>query len=134
MELSRRIGETPLVANAVGAHHNEIEPESPEAIIVQVADAISASRPGARRESLDSYLKRLENLEGIAQGFGGVERAFAIQAGRELRILVSSDDVTDDRARELSKEIAKRIEEEMKYPGRIKVTVIRETRIVQYAR
>ncbi len=134
MELARKIGEDPKVINAIGAHHNDIEPETIEAVIVQIADAISASRPGARRETLDNYLKRLENLEKIAESFEGVEKAFAIQAGRELRILVNNEVVDDMEAKELAKKIAKKIEAELKYPGRIKVTIIRETRIVEYAR
>ncbi len=134
MELARKMGEKPKVINAVGAHHNDIEPESVEAVIVQIADAISAARPGARRESLDSYLKRLEDLEKIAEGFDGVDKAYAIQAGRELRILVNNETVKDEDAKELAKAIAKKIESELKYPGRIKVTIIRETRMVEYAR
>jgi ribonucrease Y len=134
MELARKIGEDPKVVNAVGAHHNDVEPSSLEAVVVQIADAISASRPGARRETLDNYLKRLENLETIAEGFQGVDKAYAIQAGREVRIMVNNDEVNDDGAKGLAKSIAKKIESELKYPGRIKVTIIRETRIVEYAR
>ncbi|MBN2551617.1 MAG: ribonuclease Y [Spirochaetales bacterium] len=134
MELARKIGEDPKVVNAIGAHHNDVEPSSLEAVVVQIADAISASRPGARRETLDNYLKRLENLEKIAEGFQGVDKAYAIQAGREVRIMVNNDEVDDDGAKGLAKSIAKKIESELKYPGRIKVTIIRETRIVEYAR
>jgi len=134
MELARKIGEDPKVVNAIGAHHNDVEPSSLEAVVVQIADAISASRPGARRETLDNYLKRLENLEKIAEGFQGVDKAYAIQAGREVRIMVNNDEVDDDGAKGLAKNIAKKIESELKYPGRIKVTIIRETRIVEYAR
>jgi ribonuclease Y len=134
MELAKRCGEDEVVWNGIGSHHNDLEPSSLEAIIVQVADSISASRPGARRESLDSYLKRLESLEGIANAHNGVERTYAIQAGRELRVLVRNDKVSDDGAKSLGKEIAKEIEAQLKYPGRIKVTIIRETRIVEYAR
>ncbi len=134
MELARKIGEDPRVVNAIGSHHNDIEPSCIEATIVQIADAISAARPGARRETLDNYLKRLENLEKIAEGFPGVEKAYAIQAGRELRIIVNNDEVNDEGVRNLAKNIAKKIEAELKYPGRIKVTIIRETRIVEYAR
>ncbi|MBN1410458.1 MAG: ribonuclease Y [Spirochaetales bacterium] len=134
MELAKKLGEDPRVINAIGAHHNDVEPESIEAVIVQIADAISASRPGARRESLDNYLKRLENLEKIAENFEGVEKAYAIQAGRELRIIVNNEAVDDNGAKEIAKQIAKRIESELKYPGRIKVTIIRETRILEYAR
>lgn len=134
MELARRIGEDSRVVNAIGAHHNDVEPASLEAVVVQIADAISASRPGARRETLDNYLKRLENLERIADSFPGVEKAYAIQAGREVRIMVNNDEVDDEGAKNLAKSIAKKIESELKYPGRIKVTIIRETRIVEYAR
>jgi len=134
MELARKIGEDDRVVNAVGAHHNDVEPASLEAVVVQIADAISASRPGARRETLDNYLKRLESLEKIAEGFPGVDKAYAIQAGRELRIMVNNDEVDDEGAKAMAKNIAKKIEGELKYPGRIKVTIIRETRIVEYAR
>ena len=134
MELARKIGEDPKVVNAIGAHHNDVEPSSLEAVVVQIADAISASRPGARRETLDNYLKRLESLEKIAEGFQGVDKAYAIQAGREVRIMVNNDEVNDEGAKSLAKNIAKKIESELKYPGRIKVTIIRETRIVEYAR
>jgi ribonuclease Y len=134
MELARRISEDSRVVNAIGAHHNDVEPASLEAVVVQIADAISASRPGARRETLDNYLKRLENLEKIAEGFPGVDKAYAIQAGREVRIMVNNDEVDDEGAKNLAKSIAKKIEAELKYPGRIKVTIIRETRIVEYAR
>ena len=134
MDLVRKMGEDPRVVNAVGSHHNDVEPSCPESTLVQIADAISAARPGARRETLDNYIKRLENLEAIAESFSGVDKAFAIQAGRELRILVNYENVSDDQARELCKNIAKKIETELRYPGRIKVTIIRETRIVEYAR
>jgi len=134
MELARKLGEDARVINAIGAHHGDVEPESVEAVIVQIADAISAARPGARKETLDNYLKRLENLESIAEDFEGVDKAYAIQAGRELRILVNNEKVNDDAAKELAKGIAKRIETELKYPGRIKVTIIREMRVVEYAR
>jgi ribonuclease Y len=134
MELVRKLGEDPRIINAVGAHHNDVEPSCVESVIVQIADAISAARPGARRETLDNYIKRLENLENIADSFPGVDKSFAIQAGRELRVMVNTDQVNDDQARELSKQIAKKIETDLRYPGRIKVTIIRETRIVEYAR
>jgi ribonuclease Y len=134
MELARKISEDGRVVNAIGAHHNDVEPASLEAVVVQIADAISASRPGARRETLDNYLKRLENLEKIAESFPGVDKAYAIQAGREVRIMVNNDEVDDEGAKNLAKSIAKKIEAELKYPGRIKVTIIRETRIVEYAR
>lgn len=133
-ELCKRLGEDSKVVNAVHAHHQDVEPETIEAIIVQIADAISAARPGARRESIDNYIKRLESLEGIAKSFDGVDSAFAVQAGRELRILVNNSTVSDDGAKDIAKNIAERIEAELRYPGKIKVTIIRETRIVEYAR
>lgn len=133
-ELAKRIGEDKQVVNAILAHHGDVEPESIYATIVQVADSVSAARPGARRESIDDYIKRLENLEKISTSFPGVEKAFAMQAGRELRVLVDTDKISDVQAKELAKSIAKRIEDELKYPGRIKVTIIRETRVVEYAR
>ncbi len=133
-ELAKRLGEDPKVVNCVISHHNDVEPICIEAIIVQIADAISAARPGARRESLDNYIKRLESLENIAKGFEGVDNAYAIQAGRELRIMVNSDTVNDDGARKIAKGIADRIEAELRYPGKIKVTIIRETRVVEYAK
>ena len=134
MELARKNGEDPRVINAIGSHHNDVEPNCVESVLVQIADAISAARPGARRETLDNYIKRLENLERIAGEFDGVEKTFAIQAGRELRIMVNNDRISDDKAKELAKDIAKKIESELRYPGRIKVTIIRETRVVEYAR
>jgi len=134
MDMAKRLGEDEVIINAIGAHHSDIEPTSVEAIVVQIADEISAARPGARKESLDNYIKRLENLEKIAESFEGVDKSYAIQAGRELRILVNNDAVTDEDAKMLAKEIAKRIENELRYPGRIKVTMIRETRIIEYAR
>ena len=133
-ELARKTGERPEVVNIIEAHHNDKEPSSVEAVIIQAADAISASRPGARRESMDAYIKRLESLENIAESFDGVEKSFAIQAGREIRVIVNNDRIDDEVAKNVAREIAKRIEKELKYPGRIKVTLIRETRIVEYAR
>ena len=133
-EAARKMGEAPLVVNAIAAHHNDIEPASLEAIIVQIADAISAARPGARKETVDNYVNRLENLEKIAEGFNGVEKAYAIQAGRELRILVNNEKIPDGDVKELARKIAKQIENDLRYPGRIKLTMIRETRIVEYAR
>ena len=133
-ELVKRLGEDPKVVNCVLSHHNDAEPIYIEAIIVQIADAISAARPGARRESLDNYIKRLEALEGIAKGFDGVDNAYAVQAGRELRILVNSDAVNDEGAKKIARGIAERIEAELRYPGKIKVTIIRETRVVEYAK
>ncbi len=133
-ELARKAGEVPEVINIIESHHNDREPVSVEAVIVQAADAISASRPGARRESMDAYIKRLESLEKIAESFEGVDKSFAIQAGREIRVIVNNDRIDDGTAREVARDIAKRIEKELKYPGRIKVTLIRETRIIEYAK
>ncbi len=134
IDMAKRIGEDERVINAIAAHHGDVEPSCVESVLVQTADAISASRPGARRETLDNYIKRLENLEQIAESYDGVEKCFAIQAGREIRIMVNNESVDDNSAKRLAKEIAKRIENELRYPGRIKVTIIRETRIVEYAR
>lgn len=133
-EMARKMGEDSKVINAIAAHHNDIEAATTEAIIVQIADAISAARPGARRETIDNYVKRLENLEAIAEGFEGVEKAYAIQAGRELRILVNNEKVADNEVKQLASNIAKQIESDLKYPGRIRITMIRETRIIEYAR
>ncbi len=134
VELAKRIGEDPRVINCIAAHHGDVPHNCIESVIVQVADAISASRPGARRETLDNYIKRLENLEAIAEEFEGVDKAYAIQAGRELRIMVNHEKVSDQQAREIAKSIARKIEDQLRYPGRIKVTMIRETRVVEYAR
>ena len=134
MEMARKMGEDARIINAIGSHHNDIEPTCIESVLVQIADAISAARPGARKETLDNYIKRLENLENVAVGFTGVDKAYAIQAGRELRILVNNESVSDEQTKELAKEIAKKIENDLRYPGRIKVTIIRETRITEYAR
>ena len=134
MELAKKINEDPRVVNAVGAHHNDIEPASVDAIIVQIADAISAAQPGARRETMDNYIKRLENLETLAESFSGVEKAYAIQAGRELRVVINNERISDNDTKILARDIAKRIENDLQYPGRIRVTLIRETRIVEYAR
>ena len=126
--------ENEIVINAVESHHNEVEQLSVEAVLVQAADSISASRPGARRETLSNYLKRLEQLEEIAKSHEGIESSYAIQAGRELRLIVHPDEIDDDKAMILSREVAKEIEEKMQYPGQIKVTVIRETRAIEYAK
>ena len=133
-ELARKYHESPDVVNAIMAHHNDVEPATVEAVLVQAADAISAARPGARRESLENYIKRLEKLEEICNSFAGVEKSYAIQSGREVRIMVKPEDVTDVGTTVMAKEIAKRIEHEMEYPGQIKVNVIRETRAVDFAK
>ncbi len=133
-EMARKMGEDARVINAIAAHHNDVEANTIEAIIVQIADAISAARPGARRETVDNYVKRLENLEAIAENFEGVEKAYAIQAGRELRILVNNEKIADNEVKQLASDIAKQIENDLKYPGRIRITMIRETRIIEYAR
>jgi ribonuclease Y len=133
-ELARKYGESPKIVHAIMAHHEDEKPNSILAILVQAADALSGARPGARREMLESYVKRLEDLERIATSFKGVTNSFAIQAGREVRVMVSSDEVTDDQSLLLARDIAKKIEAEMTYPGQIKVHVIRETRAVEYAR
>ena len=134
VEILKKYKENPIVINAVEAHHGDVEPQSMEAVLVQAADAISASRPGARRETLEAYIKRLQNLEEIADSFEGVEKSFAIQAGREVRILVKPDKISDDQMTILARDVAKRVENEMDYPGQIKVNVIRETRVVDYAK
>lgn len=133
-DLAKRYGEPPQVVHAIAAHHEDIPPESVLAVLVQAADTLSGARPGARQETYESYVKRLEDLERIAMSFHGVTKSYAIQAGRELRIMVENRLVDDDEAYMLCKEIAKRIEKELTYPGQIKVTVIRETRAVEYAR
>ena len=134
IDFLRQHGESEAVIDAMAAHHMDIDWPSLESMLVQAADAISAARPGARRDILESYIKRLEKLEGIADSFKGVSKAFALQAGREIRIMVESETISDEEAVWLSKDIAKRIENELQYPGQIKVTVIRETRAVDYAR
>jgi ribonuclease Y len=133
-DLLRKFGESEEVIHAMECHHGDVDPRTVEAVLVTAADALSAARPGARREILESYLKRLEKLESIAGDFKGVQKAFAIQAGRELRIIVESERLSDEDAVWLSRDIAKKIEAELTYPGQIKVTVIRETRAVEYAR
>lgn len=134
MQWAEKYGEKPDVCNAIGAHHDEVEMKTLIAPIVQVCDAISGARPGARRQVLDSYIQRLKDLEDIAFGFSGVQKAYAIQAGRELRVIVESEKVTDDKAAELSFEISQKIQTDMTYPGQVKVTVIRETRAVNVAK
>ena len=134
VDILKKYKENPLIINAVEAHHGDVEPQTLEAVLVQAADAISASRPGARRETLEAYIKRLENLESIADSFDGVEKSFAIQAGREVRIIVKPDRITDDQMTVLARDVSKRIEDEMDYPGQIKVNIIREKRVVDYAK
>jgi ribonuclease Y len=133
-ELARRYNVSPAVVHCIEAHHEEIEVETTEAVIVQIADAISGSRPGARRETLELYIKRLEALEGIANSFKGVEKSFAIQAGREIRIIVKPEEIDDTDSMRLARDVSKKIEESLEYPGQIKVTVVRETRASEYAR
>ncbi len=134
VEVAKRYNEHPVVINSIAAHHDDVPHESAISVVVQAADAISGARPGARREAFETYVKRLSALEEIAQGFKGVEKAFAIQAGREIRVAVLPDQVTDDSAVELSEQIARRVENELQYPGQIKIVVIRETRSVDFAR
>ena len=134
MQWAEKFGEKPDVCNAIGAHHDEIEMKTLISPIIQVCDAISGARPGARRQVLDSYIQRLKDLEDIAIGFGGVQKAYAIQAGRELRVIVESEKVSDEKAAQLSFEISQKIQTDMTYPGQVKVTVIRETRSVNVAK
>ncbi|MCX6195063.1 MAG: ribonuclease Y, partial [Flavobacteriia bacterium] len=134
MQWAEKFGEKEEVCNAIGAHHDEIEMKSLLSPIIQVCDAISGARPGARRQVLDSYIQRLKDLEEVAFGFGGVKNAYAIQAGRELRVIVESEKVSDDKAAALSFDISQKIQTEMTYPGQVKVTVIRETRAVNIAK
>lgn len=134
VEVLRKFKENDLIINAVEAHHGDVEPKTLEAVLVQAADAISASRPGARRETLDAYIKRLQNLEEIANSFDGVDKSFAIQAGREIRIIVKPDKISDADMTVLARDVAKKVENEMEYPGQIKVNVIRETRTIEYAK
>ncbi len=133
-DVARRCGEDPMIVNAIAAHHEEVPFESIYSPIVVIADTISASRPGARRETLTTYLKRISKLEEIASSFEGVKKAYALQAGREIRIIVQEDRLTDEQAKELARNIAKKVEEEMNFPGQIKVNVIREKRAIEYAR
>ena len=133
-EFARRHGIQPKVVNAIASHHHEVDQESVEAVIVEAADAISGARPGARRESLEQYIKRVRGLEEIANSFAGVSQSFALQAGREIRVIVTPENIDDLAATHLARDVAKKIEEGMQYPGQIKVTVIRETRAIDYAR
>ncbi|OPZ61792.1 MAG: Ribonuclease Y [Firmicutes bacterium ADurb.Bin506] len=133
-EIARRYRESAAVVNCIASHHGDVEAKTVEAALVQAADAVSAARPGARRETLETYIKRLEKLEEIADSFDGVDKAYAIQAGREIRIMVKPDKVDDVVSVKLARDMVKRIEQELEYPGQIKVTVIRETRAVDYAK
>jgi len=133
-DLAKKYGESTKVVHAVAAHHEEIQPETVLAVLVQAADTLSGARPGARQEMLESYVKRLEDLEKIALSFNGVNKSFAIQAGREIRIMVEGKTIDDNQAFIICRDIAKKIEKELTYPGQIKVTVIRETRAVEYAK
>ena len=134
VDILKKYKENENLINAVQAHHGDVEPKTIEAVLVQAADAISASRPGARRETLEAYIKRLETLENIADSFDGVEKSFAIQAGREIRIIVKPEKISDDQMILMARDVAKRVEDEMEYPGQIKVNVVRETRVVEYAK
>lgn len=133
-ELARRYGESPKVVNAIAAHHGDIEPITAEAVLVAAADALSAARPGARRETLEAYVKRLEKLEKLAASFKGVEKAYAIQAGREVRVIIKQEEVSDAESAQIARDLAKKIQQELTYPGQIKVTVIRENRYIEYAK
>ena len=133
IDLLRKYGEKEPVVHGMACHHGDYDPETVEAVLVTAADALSAARPGARREILETYVKRLEKLEELASGFKGVQKSFAIQAGRELRVIVDCKKIADEQAIWLSTDIAKKVEAELTYPGQIKVTVIRETRSVEYA-
>ena len=133
-EIARRLGESGEVYHAIEAHHNEVEQRTIEAVITQVADAISGARPGARRETLETYVKRLERLEQIAMEFEGVDKVYAMQAGREVRVMVKPGSVDDLQAEVIARDIAKKVQEELQYPGQIRITVIRELRSSAYAK
>lgn len=133
-EIAKKYGESEKIVNAIAAHHEQVPPICPESVLVAAAEALSAARPGARREALESYVKRLEKLESLAHAQKGVQKAYAIQAGREIRVIVRQEDVTDSESFQLSRELAKKIEQELTYPGQIKVTVIRESRYIEYAK
>src|SRR3990172_962894 len=134
MDVAKKYGEHPVVINAIGSHHGDIEPNCVESVLVAAADALSGARPGARRETFESYIKRLENLEKVAATFKGVEKAYAISAGREIRVIVKQEDVSDAEASQIAREMAKKIHDELTYPGQIKVTVIRESRYIELAK
>ena len=134
VDLARRYKENEQIVHAIAAHHNDVEPQTVVACLVQAADAISAARPGARRENVENYIKRLERLEEISSSFKGVDKAYAIQAGREIRIMVKPEIISEDQMVILARDIAKQIEETMEYPGQIKVNLIRETKAIDYAK
>ncbi len=134
VELAKKYRENPVVVNAIEAHHGDVEPQTIVACLVQAADAISAARPGARRENVESYIRRLEKLEELTSSYPGVEKAYAIQAGREVRIMVRPEEVSEDNMVLLARDLAKKIENELEYPGMIKLNVIRETKAVEYAK
>jgi ribonuclease Y len=133
-ELAAHLKESPQVCHAIEAHHGVVQPQTVEAVLIQAADAISASRPGARRETLESYIRRLEKLESIAQSYDGVEKCYAMRAGREVRVMVKPTDISDEEADVLAHEIASKIEEDLDYPGQIRVMVIREHRAIDFAK
>ncbi|MGM9605300.1 MAG: HDIG domain-containing metalloprotein, partial [Faecousia sp.] len=133
-DLARKFKENPVVVNAIEAHHGDVEPKTVIAVLVQAADAISAARPGARRENVENYIRRLQKLEELTGSYPGVDKAYAIQAGREVRIMVKPEEVTEDSMILLARDIAKKIEAELEYPGQIKVNVIRETKAVEFAK
>lgn len=133
-EIAKKYGESEKIVNAIAAHHEQVDPICPESVLVAAAEALSAARPGARRETLEAYVKRLEKLEGLAVGYEGVDKAYAIQAGREVRVIVRQEKLSDNEALVLSRDLSKKIEQEMTYPGQIKVTVIRESRFVEFAK
>ena len=133
-ELAKKYGESEKIVNAIAAHHEQVEPLCPESVLVAAAEALSAARPGARRETLEAYVKRLEKLESLATGFDGVDKAYAIQAGREVRVVVRQGGLSDSESFRLSRDLSKKIEQEMTYPGQIKVTVIRENRFIEFAK
>ena len=133
-ELAKKYGESELIVNAIAAHHEQVEPLCPESVLVAAAEALSAARPGARRETLEAYVKRLEKLESLATGFAGVDKAYAIQAGREIRVIIRQGELNDTESFALSRDLAKKIEQELTYPGQIKVTVIRENRFIEFAK